>query len=258
MFLGAESSSGFKDLYEIWCWWIRRAQCRRTGALSDVQRTGGNFFLSGNIHLISPRASHSIPIDIPMAVYIYIYDKLCLIVQWPSTSFTYFEVKLIYLILLYLERSCMSHQRRCLRKMSWNPWASLRFVAGTAMEMAQWCGHHGPWGRGNLWGSTISGALAVVDSDDSGTLDFQEFVQLLLIYRSLANLFPPFPRYTKLYKDPHGKIRIVCWSNASYDYQTNNDDSECDPRKNRGILWGWGCCGLTDWDMSTNSIWGFP
>lgn len=31
--------------------------------------------------------------------------------------------------------------------------------------------------------STISGALAVVDSDDSGTLDFQEFVQLLLIYR---------------------------------------------------------------------------
>ena len=31
--------------------------------------------------------------------------------------------------------------------------------------------------------STIAGALQVVDSDDSGTLDYTEFVQLLLIYR---------------------------------------------------------------------------
>lgn len=34
-------------------------------------KVGANFFLSGNIHLISPRVSHSVPIDIPMAVYIY-------------------------------------------------------------------------------------------------------------------------------------------------------------------------------------------
>ena len=36
-------------------------------------KVGANFFLSGNIHLVSPRVSHSVPIDIPMAVYIYIY-----------------------------------------------------------------------------------------------------------------------------------------------------------------------------------------
>ena len=42
------------------------------------------------------------------------------------------------LSLLYLERSCKSHceRRWSLRKMSWNLWASLRFVAWTAMETA--------------------------------------------------------------------------------------------------------------------------
>ena len=35
--------------------------------------------------------------------------------------------------------------------------------------------------------STIAGALAVVDSDDSGTMDYTEFVQLLLIYRRLEH-----------------------------------------------------------------------
>ena len=35
-------------------------------------------------------------------------------------------------------------------------------------------------------GTTIAGALSVVDEDGSGSLDFEEFVQLLLIYSVLA------------------------------------------------------------------------
>ncbi|CAJ1368035.1 unnamed protein product [Effrenium voratum] len=39
--------------------------------------------------------------------------------------------------------------------------------------------------------STISGALNVVDADESGTLDFPEFVQLLLIYRKTEGFAEP-------------------------------------------------------------------
>ena len=48
-------------------------------------------------------------------------------------------------------------------------------------------------------GTTIAGALAVVDEDGSGSLDFEEFVQLLLIYRAL----------TQRLRDRHGLERLV-------------------------------------------------
>ena len=72
-------------------------------------KVGANFFLSGNIHLISPRVSHSVPIDIPMAVYIYI-NKLCLMVQWHST-FHFFhlfwsQVDLLYFCYILREVAC--------------------------------------------------------------------------------------------------------------------------------------------------------
>lgn len=62
--------------------------------------------------------------------------------------------------------------------------------------------------------STISGALAVVDSDDSGTLDFQEFVQLLLIYRKtegfceaeIMKLYRIFRRFAEELKDGSGRF----------------------------------------------------
>lgn len=64
--------------------------------------------------------------------------------------------------------------------------------------------------------STISGALAVVDSDDSGTLDFQEFVQLLLIYRKtegfaeseVMKLYRIFRRFAEPMSDGSGRYML--------------------------------------------------
>eukprot|EP00435_Cladocopium_sp_Y103_P041231 s2726_g11.t1 len=46
--------------------------------------------------------------------------------------------------------------------------------------------------------STISGALAVVDSDDSGTLDYQEFAEIMKLYRI-------FRRFAEALKDGSGR-----------------------------------------------------
>ena len=64
--------------------------------------------------------------------------------------------------------------------------------------------------------STIAGALAVVDSDDSGTLDFPEFVQLLLIYRKtegfceteIMKLYRLFRRFAEPMSDSTGRYML--------------------------------------------------